>query len=148
FLVASTTGMFGIFGPSLPDRQALVQLIGRLTPFQGSSESLFTPYLAAMVRHGDPDALQVGKQVMQSEERREVTKKEIEDKAADILTEATSWRNNSLSVLSAVAERVAQMPGQRLLMLLSDGFTMMDRLGNVDSYELQSVISKAVRGGV
>jgi VWFA-related protein len=147
-LLATTTGMFGVFGQSPQDRQALALLISRLAPFQSSRESYFTPYLAAMVRRGDNDALRVAGHVMQAEEGITPTRQMIEGKAGEVLSEASYWRNSSLAVLSAVVERVAQIPGQRLLMLLSDGFTMLDSLGSFSSGDLQSTISKAVRAGV
>src|SRR5262249_19144820 len=57
-------------------------------------------------------------------------------------------RQSTLDVLNAVAERAAAMSGQRLLVLLSDGFTMRDFNGAPDAGQVQSSISKAVRAGV
>ena len=46
------------------------------------------------------------------------------------------------------AEQMAGLPGQRLMVLYSDGFSLMDRFGTLNSIDLQGAISKAVRSGV
>ncbi|HLG14851.1 MAG TPA: VWA domain-containing protein [Blastocatellia bacterium] len=154
-LIVTSTGESSGFEQFTQDRQLLHYLIDKIRPWQGSRESRFTPYLASMVRHGDPTAASVGAQVLQGEEGMmldglppNVVRQMVEAKARDVLVQADYKRKALLSVLKAVAERLAGLPGQRLIMFLSDGFSMMSGQGGSDLGELQSVISKAARAGV
>ena len=154
-LVVTSSGLFSGFEQFTQDRQLLHYLIDRITPWQASLDSRFTPYLAAMVKHGDNDALNVAIEVLQAEEGpslaglpRNMIRQIVEGKAGEVLAYAEHRRRSLLSVLKAVVEGLAGLPGQRLLMFLSDGFTMMDQSGWSGTGDLQSAISKAVRSGV
>src|SRR5262245_35531864 len=72
----------------------------------------------------------------------------VQMRARQILAEATYMRRASLITLREVVERVSNLPGQRLLMMVSDGFTLFDTGGGQDTNDLQSVTSRAVRSGV
>jgi VWFA-related protein len=118
-------------------------------------QSRFTPYLAATVKRGAVDAVDVGAKIMESEEGvamsglpRNMVRQMVESKAGEVLAEAEYRRKVVLSVLKAVAQGLATLPGQRLILFLSDGFTMMDHSGGTDTYDVQGAISKAVRSGV
>jgi VWFA-related protein len=50
--------------------------------------------------------------------------------------------------IRAVVDKLAQMPGQRLLVLFSDGFTLRDAGRFKDYSELQNITSRATRSGV
>jgi len=152
-VVATSSGVFGIFQNPARNRLALDRLIERISDFDASDQSNFTPYLAAMVKQGDRAAAEVAAQVMITEEGGGTSFGPIDArlvvlKASEVLEIASYKRQSTLSVLSAVAERLAGMPGQRLLMLLSDGFSMRNTYGLSDTGDVQSAISKAVRSGV
>src|SRR5262249_43716749 len=55
---------------------------------------------------------------------------------------------SALITLKEVVERLADLPGQRLIVTVSDGFTLLDTGGTPDTADLQSVTSRAVRSGV
>lgn len=152
-LVATSGGVFGVFQNPSQNRQSLLRLIERISNFDASGQSNFTPYLAAMVKQGDRAAYEVAAQVLITEEFGGISlgpriEPMVVAKASEVLEIASYKRQSTLSVLSAVAERVMGMPGQRLLILLSDGFSMRNHYGVPDTGDVQSAISKAVRSGV
>src|SRR5262249_60189199 len=71
----------------------------------------------------------------------------VQVKARQVLSEATYMRRATLITLREVVQRMGDMPGQRLLVMVSDGFTLFDA-GGQDTSDLQSVTSRAVRSGV
>lgn len=149
-VIAATSGVFGIFQNATRNRLALHRLIERINNFDASGQSNFTPYLAAMVKQGDRAAQDLAARVLAEELKIDLifAAGMVNGKASEVLEIVSYKRQSTLSVLSAVAERVAGMPGQRLLMLLSDGFSMRNFNGAPDSGDVQSAISKAVRAGV
>jgi hypothetical protein len=149
-VVAASSGVFGIFQNAGRNRLALHRLIERISDFDGSRQSNFTPYLAAMVKLGDRAAQELAARVLAEELKIDLifAADMVKGKASEVLEIASYRRQSTLSVLSAVAERLRGMPGQRLLILLSDGFSMRNFNGAPDSGDVQSAISKAVRAGV
>ena len=149
-VIAASNGVFGVFQNAARNRLALHRLIERINAFDASPQSNFTPYLAGMVKLGDREAFDLAAQILSTELRIDLifARDMVRGKASEVLEIATYKRQSTLSVLSAVAERVFTAPGQRLLILLSDGFSMRDFNGAHDSGNVQSVISKAVRSGV
>ena len=103
-----------------------------------------------MVKQGDRAAFELAVQILVEELRIDpvFAAGMVRGRASEVLEIASYKRQSTLSVLSAVAERVTEMSGQRLLILLSDGFTMRDFNGAPDTGHVQSAISKAVRAGV
>ena len=69
-LVALVTsgGRLGLLSQFTRDRQILRYAIDRLSPDTGSKDSFFSPYLAASVERGMPDALTVAIQILRIEE--------------------------------------------------------------------------------
>ena len=152
-VVAASSGVFGIFQNPIRNRLALHRMVERIGDFDASGQSNFTPYLAAMVKQGDRTAYEVAARVFIAEELGGLSpgpgiEPLVRAKASQVVELASYRRQSTLSVLSAVVERTMMMPGQRLLMLLSDGFSLSNRYGVPESGDLQSTISKAVRSGV
>lgn len=152
--IVTGTGSLGVLEQFTRDRSMLRYAISKITPWRTSPDSLFTPYLAARVRFGDPDAINVGIEVMKEENPslaflpQNQLLIEVRSKANDVLIMADNRRKNLLRTLKAIAERMADMPGQRLMLFISDGFTLMDQGGTADMSDLQSAVSRAVRSGV
>lgn len=146
--VVATGRTLGLVGEFTQNRHVLLYAIDRLTLWeQGLYTGKYTPYLAAMVDRGDRDALRLASQIVAAEEG-VADLDYVRIKARVILSEAAWRRKATLSVLEAVAERMAEMPGQRMLVLISDGFTLMDIGGSFATDELNRAISRAVRSGV
>ena len=149
-VVAASSGVYGIFQNPARNRFAVQRLIERINDFDTARQSNFTPYLAAMVKQGDRAAFELAVQILSEELRIDAVfaAAMVRGRANEVLEIASYKRQSTLSVLTAAAERVTAMPGQRLLIILSDGFTMRDFNGALETGPVQSAISKAVRSGV
>ncbi len=64
------------------------------------------------------------------------------------LAEASNSRRVTLATLRGYAEQMVNLPGKRMIVVFSDGFTMYDNDGAVHDNEVQPVIDRAVRSGV
>lgn len=70
------------------------------------------------------------------------------NKAMQILSEASYARENTLAILRDYSEQMMKLPGKRMIVVFSDGFTMYDSGGNPTNVALQSAINRAIRSGV
>jgi VWFA-related protein len=66
----------------------------------------------------------------------------------ELLLRAAYQQRVTMLTLKAIAEKLAEMPGQRIIFMLSDGFTMQNDSGAMDLTELQPAISRAARAGI
>jgi len=97
-----------------------------------------------MVERLDPDAINLVVSIlrMQGEQGdRRMLVQLAQAKASAILGEASYRRTSTLYTLKAIAERMAELKGQRIIAVVSDGFTLMDRSGGADTGDLNSAIS-------
>jgi VWFA-related protein len=153
--VVATGGGLGVFSQFTSDKRVLRAAINRLSNFPASrSNSAYTPFLASRVEAEDPDALEVAKSVVRQEEHlpadphfEALVTSIAKSRARQVSAEASYLRRETLFVLKAVAARIAEMPGQRLVLFLSDGFTLFDDSVS-DSDDLRAAISRATRSGV
>jgi VWFA-related protein len=163
------TGMLGLMEQFTKDRQLLNLAIERLYPWRISQDrSLLTPFLAARIVRGDPDAAELAIQILADEEGlsvgdeqglvfdpRDRNKRDLlrlppflQTKAHMALEEASYYRRILLTNIRAAVEKLAEMPGQRIIALFSEGCTMVTASGDMASSELQTIISEAARSGV
>ncbi len=154
-----STGSLGLLGQFTNRRQLLRYAVERISAVP-QQESLITPYLAALVDRGDREAMAVAQDIIRAEEGFTLTggessgftRQALENytlaRSREVLTSEAYRRRVILLVLKAATERLARMPGQRILAFLTDGFTMLNSSGSADTSELQSAISSAVRSGI
>jgi VWFA-related protein len=153
--VVSTGGGLGVFSQFTLDKRVLRTAVNRLAISPASmSNSYYTPYIAAKVEAEDGAALAVAKSIVRQEEHlydphlEELVTSIAKSKAREITAEATYKRRETLLTLKAVADRLAELPGQRMILLLSDGFTLLDNSGARDADDLRAAISRAARSSV
>ena len=150
--IVTSAGSLGVVEQFTRDRRILRYAVERLSPRAGSRASLFTPYLAAQVDRNDRDALEVAVNVYAAEERLDrndpTIRQLVQARATQILSEATYLRRATLLTLREVVGRLSGMPGQRMIVAVSDGFTLLDQGGSTDTQDLQAVTSRATRSGV
>lgn len=149
--IVTSAGSLGVVEQFTRDRRILRYAVDRLGARPNARESLFTPYLAAMVDRGDGEALQVAIAIYIAEEHLlpgPSIATLVRMRARQILTEATYLRRAALINLREVVQRLSDQPGQRLLVMVSDGFTLFGSGGSQETYDLESVTSRAVRSGV
>jgi VWFA-related protein len=154
-MVVTSGGMEGIPARFTRERNLLRHYINKIAAWGSSANnSYFSPALAADVRRESPDAISLAIKVLQSEEGLNpdmlspgVLKQMCLGRANEVLSQAAFKRNSILGTFRAAADLMSKAPGQRLMFFFSDGFSLLDSRGNVDSVDLQQAISKAVRSG-
>jgi VWFA-related protein len=161
--VVPSSGSLGVFSQFTHDKQVLRNAVNRLSIGAIRSNSLYTPFLASRVENEATNgnslqiALETAINIVVAEQRlpdpndphlRQIAINAAIARAREILAESTFQRRSTLLTLKAVAEQLAQMPGQRMLLMLSEGFSMLDNSGVSDSSDLQTTISRAARTGV
>ena len=156
--LVSSGGSLGLLSQFTGDRQVLRFAIDRLPPGVSGRGTFFTPYLAAQIVRGDPDALTAAAQIVKSEDGVRASPPGIEpdfvarqvarQRAVEILSETENKRRLTLLTLREVAERMAGMPGQRLIVYYTDGFSLRGTKGETETGDVQSITSRAVRSGV
>jgi len=148
--LVTSSGSLGLLEQFTRDRNLLRMAIDRLRLWQVVPQpSLFTPFLAARVDAGDQQAIALGAEIVRMEEMLpQAPQSYIRAKAKAVLTEASFRRRATLSTLNSVVERLAEMPGQRLLALFTEGFTLSSFGGGKDTENLQPAITHAARTGV
>jgi VWFA-related protein len=150
--IVPTYGNLGALQQFMRDRKMLKTGIDKLSPFNRDN-SLFTPYLAARATADDDRAIQAGLQILIAEEAYQPLSPEssrayVQARATQIISRETNLRKATLGTLRAVCDRMAEMPGQRMIILISDGFTMQEHGGGADNESLRSVGGRASRSGV
>ena len=150
--VVTTTNSLGILNQFMRDRSMLKRAIDKIDGF-GQSSSFLTPYIASRALNEDPQALAVAMGIATKEENLQfMTAEMIENytltRARQIISEEEIKRQNTLQVLKAVAEKMATMPGERMIAFMSDGFTLLGRSSGLENQDLTAATSQAVRAGV
>lgn len=150
--VVCSDGTVGLTGQFTRDREATIYAIDRLLPSPRVEQPLFTPALAAEVVREQPDALDAAMSIIRAEQGPSIPPELLATitraKAREILSQASHWRNLSIAALNQVIDGLSGMPGQRLVAMVSEGFTLLGRSGASDTTEIRSVVSRATRSGV
>src|ERR1044071_9030773 len=148
----TSSGALGLMEQFTHDRQLLRAAIERLSAWHVSlQETQFTPYLAAQIAAGDHRSLLLGREILRQEEvlpkdfLDEFVEPQVRQKATQILAEASYKRRVMLTTLRGVVERTAEMPGQRMIAIFSEGFSQAGIGGGDEPNDLQPTISRAVR---
>ncbi len=147
-----SSGTLGVLQQFMRDRKMLLYAVDKLTRFN-QPDTNFTAHLAAQVVREDDRAISVALRILGQEEAYVALSQESARAYAiarghEILANETGLRMTSLQTLRAVSDRLAEMPGQRMVVFLSDGFTVYDRDGITEHNELQAVTGRAARSGV
>ena len=154
-MIVTSGGMEGIPARFTRERNLIRHYINKISAWGAVSNSWFTPALAADVRRENPDAINVAINLLMSEEgldpamlSTQMLKQMALGRASEVLGQASYRRTSLLGTFRAAAELMSKAPGQRVMFFFSDGFSLFDLRGNVDSIELQQAISRAVRSGL
>ncbi|HKA23108.1 MAG TPA: VWA domain-containing protein [Blastocatellia bacterium] len=154
-MIVTSGGMEGIPARFTRERNLMRFYIDKISSWGAKSTSYFTPALAADVRRENPDAIKVAINLLRREDglntemlSPQMLKQMALGRASEVLAQASFRRTSLLGTFRAAAELMSKAPGQRVMFFFSDGFTMLDSRGNVDSIEIQQAISRAVRSGL
>jgi len=162
-----TSGTIGLYQQFTRDRALIQRAINRLSLQNRTSNSIggipnISDYQAELIEEGDPGALQVaveelrlrqGKNLRGSDPARRVSNPRDSDeglvraKARSIVTENDRYTAITLGALESAIRGLQQLPGRKILVLLSDGFfTGTGR--KFTAYDMRNVTDAATRAGV
>jgi VWFA-related protein len=153
--VVTTSSSLGVLQQFMRDRKMLKYAIEKITLFARPS-TFFTPYLAARVLETGfvpgamTEPMQVAAAIMAKEEWGGTAPPPsiILGRAKQILEEESVMRRSTLLTIKGVSDRMADLPGQRMLAFVSDGFTMLGENGSAEHEDFNDATSRAVRSGV
>lgn len=154
-MIVTSSGVEGIPARFIRDRSVLNHYVDRISAWGSPKTSYFSPALAADVRRESQDAIEVAIKLLEAEEslNREMLSDQmlrqmVLGRAMEVLSAASFKRLSLLGTFKAAAELMSRAPGQRVMFLFSDGFSLLDSRGNTETQDLRAAISKAVRSGV
>ncbi len=159
------TGRLGVVEQFTQNRDILRKSIEKILPWRVSFETMFTPSLAGRIVRGERTAIQLGAIIAAAEEgesrvgelipsdewrpeRETIQERLVKTKAMMMLAEARYLRLVTVATMSAVVDKMSEMPGQRMIAMFSDGFTSTGPGGETAITDLQPIISRAARSGV
>ncbi|HJQ25907.1 MAG TPA: VWA domain-containing protein [Blastocatellia bacterium] len=150
--VVSTWGTLGVLQQFMRNRAMLKHALDKI-PLFSTRDSDFTPYLAARVLSTDEEAISLAIAIVAKEDGAEfrnptMAQAYVEARANEILGMERNWRMATLQSLKGVSDRLAEMPGQRIIAFVSDGFTMLDAGMVMDNDSVTAVTGRAARSGV
>jgi len=160
----TTSRSLGVFEQFTQDRDVLRAAVQQIRPWRMREEQqLFTPALASRIIQRDPEASCIGDQLLPNMiyglsfvakgiDCHKITNYRPSSyllaRCNVLLLETAFARRAVTSVLSNVAERMAELPGQRFIAFFSDGFSMAGTAGEMGFGDLQPVLGKAAGSGV
>jgi VWFA-related protein len=145
----TSTGQLGILEQFTRDKQMLRFAIDRLISWpQSLRATLLSAFIAAKALSGDPEAFALAYAILRTEESYDIPPSYVIAASKDTVNQSITKRKAALATLDAVTKRMNELPGQRLLVLLSDGFSLVDSGASFEQQALDATINSAVRSGV
>ncbi|HMV83339.1 MAG TPA: VWA domain-containing protein [Blastocatellia bacterium] len=150
----TTSGGLGLYQQFTPDREAVKRAVNRLSPrdrkvTSDSDVPRITPYQAELIDMNDPDALELAVQelIRQQQMQRPMAVSMAQARARQIVAENTSVTVNTLSTLENVIRGLRDLPGRKVIVLLSDGF-LLGGFSNGRHFDVRRITDAATRAGV
>jgi VWFA-related protein len=150
--IVSGRGALGIAQQFTQDRQLLRYGIEQISLGPIKRSSYFTPTVASDVLADWAAAMFLAINILRSEDGIDGDYSMMKDlarsRAREIVTEAVYLRRATLLALREQVEKMMGLPGQRIVVVFSEGFSLREDLGGPDMAEVQAIIDRAVRLGV
>ncbi|HSW39016.1 MAG TPA: VWA domain-containing protein [Acidobacteriota bacterium] len=150
--IVTSDGSLGIAQQFTRDRQVLRAAIDRIKLGYIAQATRFTPYLASLVDMLNREAHDLACSILIAEgdwpEGQECTSSMLRGRAQQVLYQASWRRESTLRNLRGLVEQLSEMPGQRMVVIFSDGFSQHGRDGLPVYEETQAAITTATRSGV
>ena len=161
--ITSSSGQIGFLQQFTDDRAVLTMAVSRLNYRADTKTDMEAPpmseFVASQIRDGDENAItyyvqEIMKQncyktsqglvcMMSAQSARQL----VLQRARQIVTETAPNTNNTLRLLEGLMRSAAQLPGRKLVFLISDGFYLNDkRSGSID--RIRRVTEAAGKAGV
>lgn len=148
----ATSYSLGVSQQYTRDRQLLHYAVEQMRFGAPSGYRYFTPNIAAGVLDDRPDAVGIAVNIVRMEEKIECPCSLLlnlaRSKARQILSQTAYSRRSTLAILGDHAKQMMDLPGKRMIVVFSDGFSMRDNMGGISRDALHSTINRAVRSGV
>jgi VWFA-related protein len=151
--LVTTSQTFGAAQLFTRDKELLNYAIERIRLGPVAHESLLAPILASEVLSDRIDAVRLAVDIMRQEKNIECGCDNLRmlarNEAMGVISEASYSRKATLSILRDYAEYMERLPGKRMIVVFSDGFTLRDSdMVATHMEQLQPAIDRAVRSGV
>ena len=161
--ITSSSGQIGFLQQFTDDRTALHSAVARLNykanPKFDADKPPMSEYIALKIREGDEAALAYYVTEMQKQQcygaggavqcpvTPQAMRLLVRERAQEIATFTAPAVDNTLIMLEALMRSAAQLPGRKILFMMSDGFYLNDRkTGSID--RIRRITSAAGRAGV
>ncbi|HEU5237756.1 MAG TPA: VWA domain-containing protein [Pyrinomonadaceae bacterium] len=161
--ITSSSGQIGFLQQLTDDRIALRTAVARLNykanPKLDMDNPPMSEYIALKIREGDEQAMQYYVQEMQKQNcwksggsvtctmSPQAMRATIRERAQQMVTTSAPATDNTLIMLENLMRMAAQLPGRKLVFMISDGFYLSDRkTGSID--RIRRITSAAGRAGV
>lgn len=164
--ITSSSGQIGFLQQFTTDRFALRSAVARLNYRNGPGKTdLFQPpmseYVALKIREGDQNVISMYVSEMMKQEctrpssgapfdcrmSPEAMKHMVEERAQMITTQSAPDTVNTLALLEGLMRTAAQLPGRKLVFMISDGFYLSERT-MASREKIRKVTEAAGRAGV
>jgi VWFA-related protein len=162
--ITSPSGQIGFLQQFTADKEALRSAVARLNYRTNTKTDMEKPpmseYLALKIREGDQQALSYYVQEVFKQNcfnastagtictvSPEAARQQVRMRAQQMVTESAPATDNTLRLLEGLMRTAAQMPGRKLVFVISDGFYLTDvKTGAID--RIKKVTDAAGRAGV
>ena len=154
--LVATSGSLGLFQEFTNDPSVLQRAISRVTPQLIQTSWFGAPqisdYQAELIEGGDPLALEMAVQEILREQPPgadpEAAARRARTRARAVRAESSHFVRSTLETLDNVMRGLAELPGRKVIVLVSDGFLM--GFGTTDSraFDIRRITDAGTRAGV
>src|SRR5215213_1540010 len=161
--ITSPSGQIGFLQQFTADKDALRSAVARLNYRANTKSDMERPpmseYIALKIREGDEQAMVYYIQEIQKQScyraagemictvSPQSARQLVKNRAQQITVESAPSTDNTLRLLEGLMRTAAQLPGRKLVFVISDGFYLNDRkTGSID--RIKKVTDAAGRAGV
>jgi VWFA-related protein len=154
--LVATSGSHGMYQEFTNDPWALRLAISRVTPqFVDSGWAgppQLTRYQAELIERGDPIALELAVQEVLLDQPAGASRARAEidarTRARLVRDQAVHYVRTTLETLDNVMRSLAELPGRKVIVLVSDGFLLGLGTANDQAYDLRRITDAGTRAGV
>lgn len=155
-VLVTSSGKPGVTGVLGTDETRLKAEISKIRPGYTVFESFLSPALCGKVVQRNPQAVDLAMLILNSEDRSSGSMQipntggeaEAVSKCRMVLMETASRRRALMASIGAAVAKVSELPGQSIIALFTEGFSMTAAGGDPAIAEVRPAISRAVRSAV
>jgi VWFA-related protein len=154
--VVATSGATGLYQEFTSDAEVLRQAIGRVTPQMRHTAWTGVPhiseYQAELIDRGDVFALELAVDEILSREPPGADRGDAERRARirarAVMAEASNFSRQTMLTVEGVMRGLTELPGRKVLVLVSDGFLLGLGTSNHRGFDLRDITDAGTRSGV